>query len=108
MPARSARALAFGAADLAALSPNHDATANAGDENPLETGEKKRTRTPSPSRTSSRAEEEAILDEMLEGAANVAVVTETPTTRRKTTPVGFERATPSRENVTPNATTTRF
>lgn len=108
VPARSARALAFGAADLAAHSPNHDATENAGGENPLETRQKKRTLTPSPSRTSSRAEEEAILDEMLEGAANAAVVAETPTMRRKTTPVGFERATPSRENVTPNATATRF
>ena len=108
MPARSARALAFGAADLAAHSPNHDATENAGGENPLATRQKKRTLTPSPSRTSSRAEEEAILDEMLEGAANAAVVAETPTMRRKTTPVGFERATLSRENVTPNATATRF
>ena len=105
VPARSARALAFGAADLAAHSPPPDA--NAGGENPLETREKKRTRTPSPSRTPSRAEEEAILDEMLEDAANAAVVTETPTMRRKTTPAGFERSTPSRENVTPNATTTR-
>jgi hypothetical protein len=113
VPARSARALAFGAADLAAHSPPPDANANAsaGDENPLETREKKRTRAPSqprsPSRTPSRAEEEAILDEMLEDVANAAVVTETPKMRQKTTPVGFERLTPSRENVTPNATTTR-
>ena len=42
---------------------------------------------------------------MLEDAANAAVVGDTPTTGWKTTPAGFERATPSSENVTPNATT---
>ena len=69
---------------------------------------KKQTPAPpprSPSRTSSRAEEEALLREMLEDAANAAVVGDTPTTGWKTTPAGFERATPSSENVTPNATT---
>jgi len=110
--ARSARALTFNAADLAARSPSPEARANNANANAAvveETRELKQTRAPSPSRspsrTPSRAEEEALLREMLEDAANAAVVGDTPTTGWKTTPAGFERATPSSENVTPNATT---